>query len=226
MVHTLPIGGLLPDPVGRKSSVPWLSLPSPSDLAKQQVWGECEGERRSIVRTHKVGSSTKPSSLTRSDNPQSHPPAKITITNANVEVSSATDRRRKSISDERRHMRCVRWHRIIAQNAWSHAPSHGGGLKAAPSKTVSTEELVFGTVIRAESSDSKAVRPRADSNAERIGFSLLTPSHSDHRPGVARTHRSCLTANHPFKRARNSIRSNCCCCCSIYGEQCESRRAH
>ena len=158
MEHTLPVGGHSPDPVGRKSSVPWLSFPSPSDLAKQQVWGECEGERRSTVHAHKVGSSTKLSSLTRSDNPQSHPPAQITIANANVEVSSATDRRRKSISDEQRHMRCVRWHRITAQNAWSHAPSHGGGLRVAPSKTVPTEELVFGTVSRAGSTDSKAVR--------------------------------------------------------------------
>ena len=156
MEHTLPVGGHSPDPVGRKSSVPWLSFPSLSDLAKQQVWGECEGKRRSTVHAHKVGSSTKLSSITRSDNPQSHPPAQITITNANMEVSSATDRRRKSISDGRRHMRCVRWHWTTAQNAWTHATSHGGGLRVAPSKTVPTEELAFGTVSRA--TDSKAVR--------------------------------------------------------------------
>ena len=97
MVHTLLVGGHSPDPVGRKSSVPWLSFPLPSDLAKQQVWGECEGERRSAVRAHKVGSSTKLSSLTHSDDPQSHLPAQIIIANADVEVSSATDRKRKRI---------------------------------------------------------------------------------------------------------------------------------
>ena len=158
MGHTLPVGGHSPDPVGRKSSVPWLSFPSPSDLAKQQAWGECEGERRSTVRAHKVGASAKLSSLTHSDNPQSYAPAQITIANANVGVGSAVDRGRKSISGGWGHMRCVRWHRITAQNAWMHAPSHGGGLRVTPSKGVSPEELAFGTVNRAGSTDSKAVR--------------------------------------------------------------------
>ena len=157
MEHTLPVGGQLPDPVGRKSSVPWLSFPSPSDQVNNKR-GESARGSGDLLCAHKVGSSAKLSSLTRSDNPQSHPPAQITIANANVEVSSATHRRRKSISDERRHMRCVRWHRITAQNAWIHAPSHGGGLRVTPSKAVSTEEFVFGTVSRAGSIDSKAVR--------------------------------------------------------------------
>jgi hypothetical protein len=92
VVHTLPVSGHSPDPVGRKSSVPWLSFPSPSDQVNNKR-GESARGSGDLLCAHKVGSSAKLSSLTRSDNPQSHPPAQITIANANVEVSSATHRR-------------------------------------------------------------------------------------------------------------------------------------